>query len=340
MCELMVDTSVIIDLSEEILSDFELSRIPLSKILFKCERLYRLLNDDFNSRLFMYEITQYPTKDDKPEVYKYYIKAGRYQTEYSDSKKKDVAFIVEDSVEKMETIIQMRSAQLSLSSDPNVQLSSANQYQTVSAISNRREREAIVNTITVLKSRLGKIRGALYKVVLDTYYKIKFEKISTTANDSHVELLINKLVNRSPKCIEMIQSIQQGLSSENPEDWANSVHSCRRLIKTVADSLYPPSDEKIKLNNKEFGVGEDQYINRLMIYIEKRKNNQTFGNVLKTNVDLIGNRIDALHGAANKGTHSNVSLYEATQYAIYTFLILGDILSLEDTDEDSRTNSL
>lgn len=47
------------------------------------------------------------------------------------------------------------------------------------------------------------------------------------------------------------------------------------------------------------------------------------------NLSYIGDRIDSVNNAACKGTHDEIDLNEAKSYVIYTYLLLGDILSLE-----------
>ena len=42
----------------------------------------------------------------------------------------------------------------------------------------------------------------------------------------------------------------------------------------------------------------------------------------------IGNRLDALFKASQKGSHATVSKEEADRYVVYTYLTVGDILSL------------
>ena len=51
-------------LSEEILKNFELSELPVSKIILKCLRLCRLLNDEDGILLFTYESSGYPETED------------------------------------------------------------------------------------------------------------------------------------------------------------------------------------------------------------------------------------------------------------------------------------
>ncbi|RLQ84943.1 hypothetical protein D9754_16530 [Planomicrobium sp. Y74] len=133
----------------------------------------------------------------------------------------------------------------------------------------------------------------------------------------------------SPKSIQKFVSVYENLKSSNNEDWANAVHTCRRIIKEVADVLYPPSDELITLpSGKKIKVGEEQYINRLIQYIESKSDSGSFKAIVGSNLEFIGNRLDGIHNAANKGTHTEVTLEEAERYIIYTYLLIGDILSL------------
>ncbi|MUG86494.1 hypothetical protein GNP92_09085 [Paenibacillus timonensis] len=132
-----------------------------------------------------------------------------------------------------------------------------------------------------------------------------------------------------PEAIQKFISIYENIKSQNSEDWANAVHTCRRIIKEVADSLYPPSETPIELSaGKKVMVGEDQYINRLIQYIESKSSSEKFSSIVGSHLKFIGERLDGIHEAANKGTHSEVTLEEAERYIIYTYLVIGDILSL------------
>ena len=108
-----------------------------------------------------------------------------------------------------------------------------------------------------------------------------------------------------------------------------AIHSCRRILKEVADNLYPSTDEVIKIGKKEIKLGEEQYINRLIQYIDGKSNSKTYKNIVGSSLEDIGKKLDALNDAACKGTHADVTKFEAERYLIYTYLFLGDILSLE-----------
>ena len=42
----------------------------------------------------------------------------------------------------------------------------------------------------------------------------------------------------------------------------------------------------------------------------------------------IGERLDAIYNATNKGTHSDVSKEEAARYIVHTYLLISDIIAL------------
>ena len=120
------------------------------------------------------------------------------------------------------------------------------------------------------------------------------------------------------------------MDSENPEDWANAVHSCRRILVDLADALYPPRQEPVVVGGKEIKVGEEQYINRLVQFIAGRAESKTYRDVVGTDLSSIGKRLDAINDAVCKGTHTEISQDEASRYIIHTYLLISDIVTLMD----------
>jgi len=118
------------------------------------------------------------------------------------------------------------------------------------------------------------------------------------------------------------------LKSDNPEDWANGVHSCRRLLQEVADALFPATAPQQR-KGRTIQLGPDNYINRLVCYIEDRSSSIRFRDIVGSTLAYIGERLDAVFQAAQKGSHADIgSREEAERYVIYTFLTVADILTL------------
>ncbi|OPH61411.1 hypothetical protein BC351_14835 [Paenibacillus ferrarius] len=131
-----------------------------------------------------------------------------------------------------------------------------------------------------------------------------------------------------PEAVQKFISVYENLKSDDDENWANAVLTCRRIIKEVADSLFPPLAEPIEVSGKLIKVGEDQYINRLIQYIESKSSCGKIKSDVGSYLKFISETLDNVHEAANKGAHTEVTLQEAERYIIYTYLVIGDVLSL------------
>jgi hypothetical protein len=181
------------------------------------------------------------------------------------------------------------------------------------------------NFIKVLRS----ISFRLFKQTNRILNELKFSNIVEDIFSSTRREVDNKLSKISPDAIEKFISAYQNLQSNNKEDWANAVHSCRRILKAVADELYPPSDQKvIGDNNRAIDVGNEKYVNRLFLYIKARSSSEKNASIIGSNLNYIEDRLDSVYGVTNKGTHAEVTLDEARRYIIYTYLLIGDILAL------------
>jgi len=104
----------------------------------------------------------------------------------------------------------------------------------------------------------------------------------------------------------------------------------------------PQREDRIKTTkgkNKTIKLGQEQYINRLIAFIEDHGSSTRFKHLVGSHLNFIGERLDSIVQAAQKGTHDEiVSPQEADRYVIYTYMIIGDILALlEDTSEGSTS---
>lgn len=218
--------------------------------------------------------------------------------------------------------------------DPDVSVSSANPSQIVwNPLGNKLERDTIRKSSAVAQQRLSSRRSFIYSYVLRRHYELKFSGI---ADDifSRIRESVDSLIGiKVPNAVQKLAAVYENLNSENSEDWSNAVHSCRRILQDLADAIYPPTEDKVKDVNgqkKTIKLGADNYINRLIAFIENRSNSERFKEIVGSHIKFIGERLDSVFLAAQKGSHSNiVNKSEADRYVVYTYLIVGDILTLQ-----------
>lgn len=321
------------ELSSEILKNFELSEIPVGNIILKCLRLCRLLGDQEGVLLFTFESSGYPITEEgylTSDAWRISKIAGRryFQKDAKTNKNSEYASCV--LIAELEESIKAQKIQLSSATDPNISLSSSNPYQHITApVGNGYERVQITQNIQQQTQQLTIVKGALYNYVLSIYNELVYGNIVEDIFTESRMKINEKLGMYCPKSIEKFVSVYENLSSNNPEDYANAVHSCRRILLDLADALYPPSETPIKVNGKPVKIGTDQYINRLIQYISSKSGSKTYTDVVGSDLSSIGMRLDAINDAACKGTHTDVTKDEATRYIIHTYLLISDIIALE-----------
>jgi DNA uptake protein ComE-like DNA-binding protein len=167
------------------------------------------------------------------------------------------------------------------------------------------------------------------------YASFSFGEIPSRQFDVIRERVDNLLLDICPNAIEKFMSAYERLGSTSSEDWSLALTACRRVIKAVADVLFPPTDE-LRNGRK---LGEEQYINRLWAFLDTRLEASSDKDLAKAHVDYLGSFIQRLNDKASKGVHATVSYEEAVRAVLYTYLTLGDILELAPAGVREALNS-
>lgn len=330
-----------LQLSEEILSNIELTQISLSNIALKTSRLARLLDDFENQKIFQYEASGYPTTPNgiNPEIFDLLRKAKRtyWKKEVKDKNGKLKEYAKIKSIEQCENELLSAKEGIAAAKDADVSISSANPNQYVSAsTSNMFERKSLRDLISDNSEVIASRKSYIYDYVLEKNYELKYSKLN---NDIFIRTQLkvdSVMMDILPDAIKKFTSVYSNLLSENDEDWSNAVHSCRRILQDLADEIYPAREPKELPNGKKINLGTEQYINRLVAYIEEHSDSSRFQEIVGSNLKYIGERLDSIFNAAQKGSHKVISTQdEADRYVIYTYLIVGDILRLK-IDVESR----
>ena len=162
----------------------------------------------------------------------------------------------------------------------------------------------------------------LNKMIIEiTYGRIPegiFKKFQRNVNST--------LTNSNPSAIsELNIACEELRQSEDPERISHVAFGCRRLIKAVADELFP--SRKIQYKTKDgtnFKVEEEYFLNRLVAFVDSTNSpNRKF---LVRKIGLLRDLYGEIPESINKGTHLNITNSGAEMLVIYTYIILGDII--------------
>lgn len=323
-------------LSTEILKNVELVELPLANIALKSSRLARLLNDFEIQKIMEYEASGYPTTPDgvSPIIYQLAVSAGREFQRKDSNTKENKKFVYLESIEELEHETRIAEAALQAAKDADKSVSSSNPYQNVvTPVGNWYERQQIRENSASASKKISSRRTFIYGYTLKKHYELKYSGI---ADDifSRIRERVNKSIGDAvPEATQKLSAVYDNLKSENPENWSNAVHSCRRILQDLADAVFPAQADATKnINGKEkiIKLGKDNYINRLIAFIESQTHSDSFISIVGAHLEYIGERLDSVFQAAQKGSHDKiVSQEEADRYVVYTYLIVGDILLLK-----------
>lgn len=138
-----------------------------------------------------------------------------------------------------------------------------------------------------------------------------------------------KLVTISPDATNKLKVSYENLAGgNNEEDWAQVTLGCRRLMKDVADALFPPQDEPYTdKSGKSHNVKDDDYKNRLLAFFDKRTSSGE-REFIMAEIQHLCSLLDQVYELSNKGIHDKISKIDAHRCMVYTYLLLGDILLL------------
>ncbi|TFD54269.1 hypothetical protein E3T46_01015 [Cryobacterium sp. Hh11] len=319
-----------LSLAEELLTDIELARMPPPDFLKKATRLARLLDDIDAMAWLSFEMTGYPSPLNKAAV-DAAAKSGR---KAPNDKNDGGARWYTTSLSQLQADVDAGMLQIQAAADAPVSVSSANPAQFVMAPpGNTQERGAIRNLVGVQQGVIGKVVGSVHQYVSEREIELRFgaaveSAFAVVRND--VDARIAKL---APTAAVKLASAFENASSNNPEDWANAAAACRRLLKAIADELSPAGEP---VGGRP--MTDDKYINRLISWIVNQgKIGSTLKDVVTSDLEDFGKRIDAFDDAGHKGAHAEVTQYEASRFITGAYLLIGDILSLwaEVTDAPS-----
>ena len=280
----------ILQLAEEIMIDITNEHLPLHNILLKAARLSLLLDIPANVDLF----------------------------------KGWAKFAEQNSFVVGSFQINMEAAK-----DPNISLANESSSPFANVVHhNSFERQGLRTTANQVVGYLANYRTETYNFVMGIYTKWKFGSV--------VEGIFEKKRNRTepilreifPDINQRLNSIEQNINSDNPEDWKNSVVSCRTLLIDIADILSPAKTPKEK----------EQYINRLKDFISPKISSKTKRKLVGTYLDELKSRIGITADLTQGGAHKErPQKTEAEDVILFTYLAIADLMDVYSSRKEEQT---
>jgi hypothetical protein len=141
----------------------------------------------------------------------------------------------------------------------------------------------------------------------------------------------------APEVLAQFNSVYKRIAEGDSEALSQGLTSCRRILKAVADIVYPPrADEIVCGDGQKRILSDDKFINRLYQFVYENEAGSAEKEVLRAEIGDVESRLAALNTLSSKGAHTQIGRAEADQCAIQTYLAAGDILRLHRNEEEAR----
>lgn len=337
----------VLALVQQALSEVEHSEVPLSTVILKAIRVARLRND-FEAlywlQLELVTLTKENARDIEAQTRPHFLEVEfkemdyRFLTRYlRDRTVTDIDengnAVRDDKITNFGVgEIEAQVESLRLAVERAVTPTNLHHLDTYfMERGNAQVRTALSLQIRELERVLSRIRVRVHDYLSVCEQQLMFGQVNADIFERNRRYVQERLSAIAPDALEKMNAAFRRLEEGDTEARSHALESCRRLLKSLADALYPPPKEPVKgRDGEERDLTEDKYINRLWQFAAERVEGHRSGNLLLATVQDLGNRLDRLYVLTNKGVHAEVDEFEVNQCTIQTWMIVSDLLRLEE----------
>jgi len=301
----------ILELAKELLDDIELSRIEVEALLLKTSRLARWVGSEEIKTFIDFEMKGYDNKN--PLFSKFITISGRIV-----DADKQRGYII--PLAQIEAMINTETIKLKTLPAPDtsgdwgfriMQMYEANL-------------EEISSKISQLSGIKSKVLAQLHTFISTVYYEKEFDNLSESIFEKYKSDVDTLISSNCGNVLEQIPSVMARLADGDKESISQALTTVRRIIDSFADSIYPPSDKTIKMNGNDITLDASKHQNRINAFVYERITS-------KSRITKIRQNLSNLYIRVSTAVHSEVSAEEAKSLFLNTYLILGEILHIEQT---------
>lgn len=310
-----------VSVARELVASLEDDSAPIERTLMKAQRLARLLRDPYAQAWLDHEMRGYPDDFDLREqlgpcvqyAYRFLPDSRVYTT----------------SLPELEAQAAATFAVLNKLQAPTIGTTAANHTEaaaTVAVINKMVEQIAVArNQYSSFATTFARMKSHVYRYAADTLVALEFgdkaQDIFDIARDTADEFIRSK----APKATQQLLAAEERMADGDGESLSSALTSCRRVLSTVADAVYPPSDVPRMHGGKPRKVGPEQYLNRLLAFVEDRASSASTSDILTSQLSHLASRLDAVYAKACKGVHDDVTEDEARLVLVQTYLLIAEV---------------
>ncbi|MGD0949005.1 MAG: hypothetical protein ABSA52_16460 [Candidatus Binatia bacterium] len=296
----------LIALARDLLDDIELSRLSPEQLVLKTNRLARFAGAESTERWLMFELRGYNATD--PVAREYMAHTGRWIDPTTNKGFWGSLVEIDSDVSAIETRLK--------------RLGSEGPYTSAEA-------RQWIPQLRHARGIRGRVLALIHQFITSTYYEAAFSNLSEQIFDRYKRDVDALLAERCGDVLQKVPSVYDRLSEGDREAISQALMTCRRIVDTFADAVYPARDGAVVVEGETLEVGAPQSRNRLRAYIAENTLSTARRKRLRQTLTNLYDRLSA-------GVHSDVTTEEARSLFLQVYLFLGEVLNLDNPDSDNR----
>lgn len=310
------EAAYVLELSSQLLDDIELDRLPIEKLILKANRLARLAGSEEVRQWLDFEMRGYNLTD--PISLKYMSITGRW---INFSEKKGYW----GPIGQQEATIEAKKAQIEATKITSVGGDGAVGVTRITA----QNHANLSHSIQTLYGVRSKVLGLIHTFVAGVFYERQFADLAESTFEGYKKTIDGLIADKAGELLTKIPSVVARLREGDEEAVSQALTSCRRIIEGFADAIFPPSDTSYELNGNTLMLDASKHQNRINVYVAQRTESGSRRKRLRQNLTNLFDRVST-------GVHKDVTVEEAFALFLNVYLILGEVLNLDDQDVSKK----
>lgn len=297
------------ELAEEVMTDAELGRTSVETMVMKATRLARLVDDSETMQWLHFERFGYSSTD--PVARKYIGITGRW-IDY----KEDKAYW--GSISAQEAAVESCQHQL----DVVKSFRPSGEYAGLQFQNQQQRAGEIARSLGGVRRVVAGVRMSIQAFATRIYHAGMFGGQAETIFEQYRAATDALLASSAEKAFQRMPDAFERLASGGEEAISHALTTCRRVIDSFADAVFPARDEPVLIGQQPVEVKANHTRNRLRAYVYERIGQNS-------RYERLNKSITALYDRVSTGVHADVDSGEARALVLQTYLILGELLSLQ-----------
>lgn len=314
------------NVASALLDDLESSASQIDAVLMRAKRLARLMRDSDAQTWLDLETKGYPESFNFSQLgtcQKYAAASGRLNLAESKYYRHSLPRLEADATsEEMLMSTFKPAASTNSRAKDFVEKNATEALMATHLKLQKAQKESFAHAQSLFSS----IKSGIHSYATDVYLALELGDIAQDIFESARDEIDNFVRTHAPQAAEKIIAINDRMAENSAESRTAALTSCRRLLMTVADSLFPPRDtDWSDASGKPRKVGVEQYKNRLIAYISENTKSESNASILESDLTYLAARLDAIYEKTCKGVHVDVTNQEARLAVIHTYLFIGEL---------------